>query len=92
MVKQKSFIMTKNIISVKDFYKNIKGVGKVKELTKGNIYEDIDNSSMLFTNSSFLIKNDLGETKRYYKMNMFMSESKYKRINRERILSNILDF
>ena len=33
--------MTKNIISVKDFYKNIKGVGKVKELTKGNIYEDI---------------------------------------------------
>lgn len=92
MVKQKSFIMTKNIISVKDFYKNIKGVGKVKELTKGNIYEVIDNSSMLFTNSSFLIKNDLGETKRYYKMNMFMSESKYKRINRERILSNILDF
>lgn len=84
--------MTKNIISVKDFYKNIKGVGKVKELTKGNIYEVIDNSSMLFTNSSFLIKNDLGETKRYYKMNMFMSESKYKRINRERILSNILDF
>ena len=84
--------MTKNIISVKDFYKNIKGVGKVKELTKGNIYEDIDNSSMLFTSPSFLIKNDLGETKRYYKMNMFISESKYKRINRERILSNILDF
>jgi hypothetical protein len=91
MVKQKSFIMTKNIISVKDFYKNIKGVGKVKELTKGNIYEDIDNSSMLFTNSSFLIKNDLGETKRYYKMNMFMSESKYKMLNRDKLINSILD-
>lgn len=82
--------MTKNIISVKDFYKNIKGVGKVKELTKGNIYEDIDNSSMLFTNSSFLIKNDLGETKRY-KMNMFMRESKYKMLNRDKLINSILD-
>ena len=82
--------MTKNIISVKDFYKNIKGVGKVKELTKGNIYEDIDDS--IFTSPSFLIKNDLGETKRYYKMNMFMSESKYKMLNRDKLLSDILDF
>ena len=82
--------MSKNIISVKDFYKNIKGVGKVKELTKGNIYEDIDDS-MLFTSPSFLIKNDLGETKRYYKMNMFMSESKYKMLNRDKLINSILD-
>jgi molybdopterin synthase catalytic subunit len=92
MVKQKSYTMSK-IIAVKDTYKNISGVGKVKELTKGKTYENIETTAYqhLAYKKSYLIITDLGERKRYYKMNMFIKEKKYIMLNRENMINSILE-
>lgn len=72
------------IVSVKDFYKNIKGVGKVKELIKDKIYVNYEDNLI---SNSFFVKNELGEYKRYYKKNMFTNVSK----RRDKILDSILE-
>jgi molybdopterin synthase catalytic subunit len=92
MVKQKSYTMNK-IVAVKDTYKNINGVGKVKELTKGKTYDNIETTAYqhLAYKKSYLIITDLGERKRYYKMNMFIKEKKYIMLNRDKMISSLLD-
>lgn len=72
------------IVSVKDFYKNIKGVGKVKELIKDKSYVNYEDNLI---SNSFFVKNELGEYKRYYKKNMFTNVSK----RRDKILDSILE-
>jgi cellulose biosynthesis protein BcsQ len=72
------------IVSIKDFYKNIKGVGKVKELIKDKIYVNYEDNLI---SNSFFVKNELGEYKRYYKKNMFTNVSK----RRDKILDSILE-
>lgn len=81
------------IIAVKDTYKNIPGVGKVKELTKGKAYENIETRSYqhLSGKKSYLVITDLGQGKRYYKLNVFMTEKKYIMLNRDKMISSILD-
>lgn len=61
------------VVAVKDFYFNIKGKGKVKELTEGKSYELIP--SIYFNKKDVFIVNDLGENKLYHKKNMFRNES-----------------
>lgn len=56
------------VVVVKDFYKNIKGKGKIKELTEGKSYDRIE---LIFNKKDICIINDLGERKFYYKKNMF---------------------
>jgi hypothetical protein len=57
------------VVAIKDFYFNIKGKGKIKELTKGKEYEKIE--SIYFGKNDVFIINDLGESKLYLKKNMF---------------------
>jgi uncharacterized protein (DUF39 family) len=70
----------KKVVATKDLYQNIKGVGKIKELTKGKVYESYANKSLPDSTSNFklhiAIINDLNEFKIYVKRNMFKSISK----------------
>ena len=64
------------VIPVRDFYRNIPGQGKVKELTKGKSYE----RGVVFAyngveSKHFFIRTDLGDMKVYYKKNMFITKS-----------------
>lgn len=61
------------VFAVKDFYRNIKSKGKIKELTEGKSYELIP--SIYFNKKDVFIINDLGESKLYYKKNMFRNNS-----------------
>ena len=60
------------VIPVKDFYRNITGQGKVKELTKGKQYEC---GIETLGNKSFFLRTDLGDMKMYSKKNMFITKS-----------------
>lgn len=60
------------VIPVKDFYRNIPGQGKVKELTKGKQYEC---GIETLGNKSYFLRTDLGDMKMYTKKNMFISKS-----------------
>jgi len=60
------------VIPVRDFYRNIPGQGKVKELTKGKQYEC---GIETLGNKSFFLRTDLGDMKVYYKKNMFITKS-----------------
>jgi len=60
------------VIPVKDFYRNIPGQGKVKELTKGKHYEC---GIETLGNKSFFLRTDLGDMKMYTKKNMFITKS-----------------
>lgn len=60
------------VIPVRDFYRNIPGQGKVKELTKGKQYEC---GIETLGRTHFFIRTDLGDTKVYYKKNMFITKS-----------------
>lgn len=65
--------MIEIVIPVRDFYRNIPGKGKVKELTKGKPYEcDIETLG----NKSFYLRTDLGDMRMYSKKNMFITKSK----------------
>ena len=57
------------VIPVRDFYRNIPGQGKVKELTKGKQYE------CGVEGKSFFLRTDLGDMKMYSKKNMFITKS-----------------
>lgn len=60
------------VIPVKDFYRNIPGQGKVKELTKGKQYEcGIEKLG----STHFFLRTDLGDMKVYYKKSMFITTS-----------------
>lgn len=66
--------MIEIVIPVKDFYRNIPGQGKVKELTKGKSYEcGIEND---YGKKYFFVRTDLGDMKMYCKKNMFITKSK----------------
>jgi hypothetical protein len=66
--------MIEIVIPVRDFYRNIPGQGKVKELTKGKSYEcKIDYN---YGSKYFSIITDLGDKKTYCKKNMFITKSK----------------
>ena len=60
------------VIPVKDFYRNIPGQGKVKELTKGKQYEC---GIETLGKKHFFIRTDLGDMKVYYKKSMFITTS-----------------
>ena len=60
------------VIPVKDFYRNIPGQGKVKELTRGKQYECTIET---LGNKSFFLRTDLGDMKMYSKKNMFITKS-----------------
>jgi hypothetical protein len=60
------------VIPVRDFYRNIPGQGKVKELTKGKQYEC---GIETLGRTHFFIRTDLGDMKVYYKKNMFITKS-----------------
>ena len=72
------------LIPVKDFYKNIPGEGKVKELTKGKLYEG--RIEISWSKKYFYVTTNLGEVKMYCKKNMFITKSK----SRDRKLEQIL--
>jgi hypothetical protein len=60
------------VIPVRDFYRNIPGQGKVRELTKGKQYEC---GIETLGNKSFFLRTDLGDMKMYTKKNMFITKS-----------------
>jgi hypothetical protein len=62
--------MIEIVIPVRDFYRNIPGEGKVRELTKGKQYE------CGVEGASFFLRTDLGDMKMYSKKNMFITKSK----------------
>ena len=62
------------VIPVKDFYRNIPGQGKVKELTKGKPYEC--GLEQMGGKKYFFLKTDLGDMKMYCKKNMFITKTK----------------
>lgn len=65
--------MIEIVVPVRDFYQNIPGQGKVKELTKGKLYEcGIEKLNSI---TYFFIRNDLGDMKVYHKKNMFITKS-----------------
>lgn len=65
--------MIEIVIPVRDFYRNIPGQGKVKELTKGNPYEcKIDYN---YGSKYFSVITDLGDKKTYSKKNMFITKA-----------------
>lgn len=66
--------MIEIVIPVRDFYRNIPGKGKVKELTKGKSYKcKIDYN---YGSKYFSVITDLGDMKMYSKKNMFITKSK----------------
>lgn len=73
------------IIPVKDFYRNIPGKGKIKELTKNKVYKCIveHNHGVKY----YYVETDLGDTKMYSKKNMFISKVNL----RDQKLNNLLD-
>ena len=60
------------VIPIKDFYRNIPGQGKVKELTKGKQYEC---GIETLGNKRFFLRTDLGDMKMYSKKSMFITKS-----------------
>ncbi len=78
-----------NVVCIKDVYKNIKGGVKVKELIKDKVYINL---AVLEHEKPYRIVNELGEIKVYLKRNMFMKENTYRMFNRNKLLSDILDF
>ena len=64
---------TEEVIPVKDFYQNIPGSGKVKELTKGKVY--LAQTDLVSGIKYFYLKTDTGESKLYNKRSMFISKS-----------------
>jgi hypothetical protein len=76
----------KNVVATKDLYQNIKGVGKIKELTKGKVYKSYTHKNIfnlpstdwryIMNDLNQFIMNDLNEFKIYGKKNMFKSISK----------------
>ena len=66
--------MIEIVVPVRDFYQNIPGQGKLKELTKGKLYEcGIEKLNSI---TYFFIRTDLGDMKMYCKKNMFITKSK----------------
>lgn len=66
--------MIEIVIPVRDFYRNIPGKGKVKELTKDKSYEcriEYD-----YGKKYFFVRTDLGDVKMYCKQNMFITKAK----------------
>jgi hypothetical protein len=63
------------VIPVRDFYRNIPGQGKVKELTKGKSYEFGGFVYNGVESKHLFIRTDLGDMKVYYKKNMFITKS-----------------
>ena len=74
------------LIPVKNFYRNIPGEGKVKELTKGKQYENRVEYS--WSKKYFFIRTDLGDVKMYCKKNMFITKSKSRDNKINQLLSN----
>lgn len=72
------------VIAVMDFYKNIPGKGKVKELTKNKSYEAKVKS--YYSKKSIFITTDLGEVKMYSRRNMFISKEKSRKQKIEQLL------
>jgi len=65
--------MIEIVIPVRDFYRNIHGKGKVRELTKGKQYEcGIENN---YGKKYFFVRTDLGDMKMYSKKNMFITKA-----------------
>ena len=65
--------MIEIVIPVRDYYQNIPGQGKVKELTKGKSYEcKIDHN---YGSKYFSVITDLGYKKTYSKKNMFITKA-----------------
>jgi hypothetical protein len=63
------------VIPVRDFYRNIPGKGKVRELTKGKQYEcGIETFKVFY--KSFYLRTDLGDMKMYSKKSMFITKAK----------------
>ena len=74
------------LIPVKDFYRNIPGEGKVKELTKNKPYESRIEYS--YGKKYSYIITDLGDVKMYCKKNMFITKSKSRDNKINKLLSN----
>lgn len=75
------------VIPVKDIYQNIKGVGKVKELTKGKQYENLFSSTLTIKSKSISVINDLGQRRTFYKSNKFITLQRH----REEQIKSILN-
>jgi len=65
--------MIEIVIPVRDFYLNIPGQGKVKELTKGKPYEC--KIEYYHSYKYFSVITDLGDKKTYCKKNMFITKA-----------------
>jgi hypothetical protein len=77
--------MIEIVIPVRDFYRNIPGQGKVRELTKGKLYECGIESD--YGKKFFFVRTDLGDMKMYSKKNMFITKSK----SRDNKINQILE-
>ena len=76
------------VIAVKDYYLNISGKGKIKELTKDKEYTIISISQ---PQKGVCIINDFGIFKIYYKKNMFIKKSNWLTKIREKKINQLLD-
>jgi hypothetical protein len=77
------------VIAVKDYYLNINGKGKIKELTKDKEYTIISINQP--HQKGVCIINDLGIFKIYYKKNMFIKKSNWLTKIREQKINQLLD-